>query len=287
MALQTPSMQELLEAGVHFGHQVRRGNPRMKPYIYGVRDGVHIIDLAKSEEMLREAIEEAYRQGKEGKVMLIVGTKKQAREIVESLAKEVSTPYIAAHWIGGLLTNFDEIRRNFKKLNDLKVAKEKGELSHFTKKEQLLIDRKLDKYRTEFGGVAEMDKMPDVLFLIDSAAEITAVKEAQRMNIPMIGFSDTNSDPGWLDFPFAANDDGIKSIKICAEAVVRAYGEGKKVAGKAAIAAAEKAEAAAKKEQLEKEKADAILDAPVAEQAEAIEEEVEKKTVEASSRKVE
>jgi small subunit ribosomal protein S2 len=280
-------MQELLEAGVHFGHQVRRGNPRMKPYIYGVRDGVHIIDLEKSEQMLKEAAQAAYDLGKNGKVLMIVGTKKQAREIVEELAKEVDTPFLNSKWVGGLLTNFDEIKKNIKKLEGLKDEKTKGTLSRYTKKERLLIDRKLGKYESVLGGVASMDKIPDAVFLVDAVAEWTAVKEAQRMSILIFGFADTNCDPLALDYPVAANDDGIKSIKLITETVIRAYGEGKKAAGKQAIAdeakrvsdEAKKAEDEAKKEQ--------TLDKPVAEEAAVIEEEVEKQVVQESSRKVE
>lgn len=285
MALQTPNMQDLLEAGVHFGHQVRRGNPRMKPYIYGVRDGVHIIDLAKSEEMLKEAAAAAFKLGKEGKVMLLVGTKKQAREIIEGLAKEVSVPFLTSRWVGGLLTNFDEIRRNFKKLNDLKAEKEKGGLSHLTKKEQLLINRKLEKYQSEFGGVADMEKIPEAIFLVDAAADITAVKEAQRMKLVSIGFSDTNTDPGWLDYPVAANDDGIKSIKLIAETLIRAYGEGKKssAASQDTLAKSD----SQKSTDTAESKSDEPMDKVAAEQAAVLEEEVEKKTVEESSRKVE
>src|SRR5579884_560640 len=272
--ISVPSMQELLEAGVHFGHQVRRGNPRMKPYIYGVRDGVHIIDLAKSEEMLKEAAQAAYDLGKDGKVMMLVGTKKQAKEIVESLAKEVDTPYLNSKWVGGLLTNWEEIKKNIKKLNGLQEEQEKGTLSRYTKKEQLLIARKLQKFHSMLGGMSGQEKIPDALFIIDAPAEITAVKEAQRMGLIMIGFADTNSDPGWMDYPVAANDDGIKSIKLIAETIVKAYGEGKKAAGVKAAAEAKKiADEAA---------TDNVLSDPVAEETAAIEEEVEKQVVQES-----
>src|SRR5579884_1888878 len=276
--ISVPSMQELLEAGVHFGHQVRRGNPRMKPYIYGVRDGVHIIDLAKSEEMLKEAAQAAYDLGKDGKVMMLVGTKKQAKEIVESLAKEVDTPYLNSKWVGGLLTNWEEIKKNIKKLNGLQEEQEKGTLSRYTKKEQLLIARKLQKFHSMLGGMSGQEKIPDALFIIDAPAEITAVKEAQRMGLIMIGFADTNSDPGWMDYPVAANDDGIKSIKLIAETIVRAYGEGKKAAGVKAAAEAKKAADDVKAD-------DGVLSDPVADETAAIEEEVEKQVVQESSRK--
>ncbi len=276
MAIQTPSMQELLEAGVHFGHQVRRGHPRMKSYIYGVRDGVHILDLAKSEEMLKAATEAAYNLGKEGKVMLVVGTKKQARDIVEKSAREAGTYYLTSHWVGGLLTNFDEIKKNIKKLKDLKEEKEKGTLSRYTKKEQLLIARKLEKFETVFGGVADMDKIPDAIFLVDTVVESTAVKEAQRVEIILFGMADTNSNPDILDFPVASNDDGIKSIKLIVETVIGAYAQGKKTARGIADKKAADDEKKAKEEELK---------GAVADETAAIEEEIEKKTVEESSRK--
>lgn len=279
MANSTPSMQDLLEAGVHFGHQVRRGNPRMKPYIFGARDGVHIIDLEKSEQMLKEATKAAYDMGKQGKILLIIGTKKQAKSIVEDLAKEVDTPYINSHWIGGLLTNFDEIRRNIKKLNDLKQEQDKGELSRYTKKEQLLISKKLKKYEVELGGIKDLDKLPDAVFIIDAVAEATAVKEAQRMGVTSLGFADTNSDPSMMDYPVAANDDGIKAIKIVAETVIHSYGQGKKDGG-INISQRSKDE-----NQKETKPGEEKLDEPVAKEAEVIEQMVEDEIVDENSGK--
>ena len=315
MAISVPTMQDLLGAGVHFGHQVRRGHPKMKPFIYGARDGVHIIDLAKSEEKLKEAVEFAHNLGKEGKVLLVVGTKKQAREIVESLAKEVETPFIVSRWVGGLLTNFDEIKKNINRLNDLKDEKAKGTLSRYTKKEQLLIDRDLIKFDRDFGGVAKMDKVPDAMFIVDAVSDKVAVKEARSKGLVIVGFADTNSDPNNLDYPIPANDDGIKSIKLISEAVIRAYGEGQKEGGELRIKneelrvkeekkTAEKKEKEDKKIVAKKEKEDTIgaaktaldsaklteeprvLDDAVAEEAAAIEEVVEKKAIEDSERKV-
>lgn len=280
MAISVPSMEELLEAGVHFGHQVRRGNPKMRSFIYGARDGVHIIDLAKSEDYLKRATQAAFDLGKEGKVMLVVGTKKQAREVVESLAKEAGLPYLTSHWVGGLLTNFDEITKNIKKLTDLKTEKQQGTLSRYTKREQLLIDRKLSKFDQQLGGVASLNKIPDAIFLVDTVTESTAMKEAHRTSVLLLGFADTNSDPSWLDFPIPANDDGIKSIKIVCETIIKAYEAGKKAAG---VASAKETEEKSKVDKAEEEK----LDDGVAEQAAVIEEEVEKEVLEESERKVE
>lgn len=270
MNYKIPTLQELLEAGVHFGHQVRRGNPRMGQYIFGVREGVHIINLEDSERMLQKAAEFAYKLGQEGKVLLFVGTKKQAQPIVEELAKKVNAPYVDFRWIGGLLTNFEEIRKNVKKLLDLKVQKEKGELSRYTKKEQLLISRKLGKFDKEWGGVASLEKLPDALFIIDCVNEKTAVNEANRMRIPMIGIADSNCNPDLLTFPIAGNDDATKSIKILAETIAAAYGEG---LGKSQIPSA--------KPQKEKpeEKETKFENEEIKAKVEAVEEEIEKEVV--------
>lgn len=227
MANSLPTMQQLLEAGVHFGHQVRRGHPRMRDYIFGVREGVHIINLEESEKLLKEAASYANKLGKEGKVLLIVGTKKQAQPIVKELAEKINAPYVVTRWIGGTLTNFEEVRKNIKKLKDLKDKKEKGELDR-TKKEQLLISRKLTKFDLDWGGVANMDTLPDVLFVIDCVNDSTAVAEANRMKIPVIAIADTNSNPALVDFPIPGNDDATKSIKIISEAIVDSYAEGLK-----------------------------------------------------------
>lgn len=293
-----PSMQDLLGAGVHFGHKVSRGHPKMAPFIFGAREGVHIIDLAQSEQKLKEAAQEAYKLGKEGKTLLVVGTKKQAKQIIESLAKEADAPYLSQKWIGGILTNFDEIKKNVKKLNDLKEQQIKGELSRYTKKEQLLISRKLEKFEREMGGASNMDKIPDALFLIDAVSELTAVKEAQRVGIKVIGFSDTNADPNWFDFPIPANDDGIKSIKIICETVIKSYGEGRKVSGGAVepkespdsskSATGKDESKVTKKTEKEKDEVieEPVLDKAVAEEAAVLEEIVEKKIVEESDRKI-
>ncbi len=284
MAISIPNMQDLLEAGVHFGHQVRRGNPKMKSYIYGARDGIHIIDLAQSEEKLKQAAEYAYELGKKGSILLVIGTKKQAKDIVEDLAKSAETPYLTSHWVGGLLTNFDEIKKNLRKLTDLQIEQDKGELSRYTKKEQLLISRKLEKFGLELGGLSAMDKIPDALFIVDIVADGTAVKEALRMNVPMIGFSDTNANPLLLDFPIPSNDDGIKAIKIICETVLKAYQKGKEDGG--VMTVQPKKEPAAK----DAKKTDEIevipqVDAAIAEEAEVLEQEIEAATLEAAEGK--
>lgn len=282
MQISTPSMQDLLSAGVHFGHKASRAHPKMKPYIYGARDGVDIIDLAKSEEKLKEATQAAYELGKSCKVMLIVGTKKQARDIVEALAKEVGAPYLTARWIGGLLTNFDEIKKNFKRLTGLQDEQEKGTLSRYTKKEQLLISRKLGKFSEVGGGASTLEKVPDAIFIVDAVSEKTAIREAIKVGVKLLGFSDTNADPNWFDYPIPANDDGIKSIKLICETVIRAYGQGLKEGKAKAEADKQQAEEAAKKEVISDEK----LNKAVAAETEVLEEVIEKKVVQDFERKV-
>lgn len=235
-----PTLQELLEAGVHFGHQVRRGHPRMKPYIYGVRDGVHIIDLTKSEKFLKEACEFLYKIGKMDKALLIVGTKKQARGIIEELADKVESPFLTERWIGGFLTNFDEIKKNIKKLKEFKEQREKGELSKYTKKEQLLLDRKIAKFEKDLRGVVNLATLPDAILVADAVTDYIAIKEASRMGIKVVAVADSNCDPTMIDYPVPGNDDAIKSIKILMEALVASFEEGRKEAGKMRVAAEKK-----------------------------------------------
>lgn len=272
----TPSMQQLLEAGVHFGHQVRRGNPRMGEYIFGVREGVHIINLEFSEKLLKEAAEYAYSLGKEGKVLLFVGTKKQAQAIIAEAAQKAGAPYIDYRWVPGLLTNFDEVRKNINKLMDLKVKQEKGELSHYTKREQLLISRKVEQFEKAYGGIAKMDKLPDVVFLADCVGEKIALNEAIRVGISSIGIADTNCNPALLDYPIPGNDDATKSIRIMVDAIAEAYGAGIKAAG------GPKEEKPTKVE--EKKEAEPSEDSLVSEEVAAAEEKVEKEELEKAER---
>lgn len=274
-----PTLQELLEAGVHFGHKISRGNPRMKPFIYGVRDGVHIIDLTLSDKYLKEACVYAQELGKTGGTLLFVGTKNQSRDIVEEQAKVVGAPYLTFRWIGGFLTNFEEISKNIKKLKELREAKEKGELTKYTKKEQLLIDRKVQKMFKDFTGVLDLETTPDAIFVVDAARELTALREAKRKEIKVVAIADSNSDPNLIDYPIPGNDDAIKSIKILVSTVASAYGEGKKLAGKVASASAK---AAADKEKVLEE-----VPEELANDVAAVEEIVEKEEVKEAERVVE
>jgi len=281
--LKLPTLQELLEAGVHFGHQVRRGHPRMKPYIFGEREGVHIIDLTQSEKYLQQACEYVYELGRMGKVLLFVGTKKQAKPIIEELAKELHAPYLVNRWMGGFLTNFEEIKKRIKLLKDLQQQKATGELSKYTKKEQLLIDRKMKKLAEDFVGVMDTESLPEAVFVVDCVSDHIAVREANRLGIKVVALADSNCNVAEIDYPIPGNDDAIKSIKILVAAIASAYGEGKKEAGKQAEKEAAKlVKEAAKKKEVE-EKLDDQLTAEVA----AAEELVEKKAVKESERIVE
>lgn len=227
--MQVPSMQDLLEAGVHFGHQVRRWNPKMKPYIFGARDGVHVIDLAFTVEKLEEACEFVKKIGEENKILVLVGSKKQARSIIVEEAERSGALYIAERWIGGLLTNFEQTTKNLKKLRDLKGKRESGELKDRTKKEQLLIDREIAKLERFYGGVENLEKLPDAIFIIDVRREENACREAVRKNIPVVAICDTNADTSVVNYPIPGNDDAIKAIKIVTEAIASAYLEGKQI----------------------------------------------------------
>ncbi|MDO8570783.1 MAG: 30S ribosomal protein S2 [Candidatus Daviesbacteria bacterium] len=280
--IKTPTMQELLEAGVHFGHQVRRGNPRMGEFIFGAREGVHIINLEFSEKLLQKAADYVYKLGTEGKVILFVGTKKQASDLISESATKLETPYVNFKWLGGLLTNFDEIRKNIDKLLDLKAKSAKGELSHYTKKEQLLISRKIEKFEKENGGIADMHTLPDALFIIDCVNEKTAVTEANRIGIPIVAICDTNSNPAFVSYPIPGNDDATKSIKIITETIVNAYAEGLEEAKKLIRQLADKSQK--DKEDAEKKEQEKLDNPEILAEVEKMEEEVEKVTVGESKR---
>ncbi len=289
--MSTPSLQQLLEAGVHFGHQVRRGHPKMRSYIYGAREGVHIIDLTASEKGLKEACDFAFELGKRGGVLLLVGTKKQAQPIIKELAERANAPYLVSRWVGGFLTNFEEISKNIKKLNELKDQKTKGELAKkYTKKEQLLIDRLVAKLQQDLGGVSNMVKLPDALFVVDCVREMTALKEAERISsiagqkITVIGIADSNCDPSLIDYPIPGNDDAIKSIRIISEAVVSSYEDGLKQAG---IDAAKLQEKLEKEKAIEDKKATEVVPTEVAEEVADAEVAIEKDELVKSERKAE
>ncbi|GEM_PF-486073 len=239
-----PTIQEMLDAGVHFGHQVRRWHPKMEPYIYIAAKDIHIIDLEQSEKMLGKACEFLFEAAKEGKKVVFVGTKKQSRDIIELEAKRCGAMYVKERWVGGTITNFPFIKKNLDKLIKYMKDREEGNFVKYTKKERLLIDRSIDKMNSSYGGIISMRATPDVLFVIDPKREKTAIREAKNSHIPVVAIVDTNADPTTVNYPIPGNDDAIKSIALLVKAVADAIEEGYKEFGKikeAALAAKEPA----------------------------------------------
>jgi len=225
--MQVPSMQELLEAGVHFGHQVRRWNPKMKGFIFTAREGVHVIDLAQTVSRLEEACDFIKKIAEAGGTIIFLASKNQARSIIAEEAQRAGANYITERWIGGLLTNWEVAGKNIKKLADLKVKKEAGDFKDRTKKENLLIDREIAKLERFYGGLAGLEKLPDTLFVVDVRKEENACREAKKKGIPLVAICDTNADLFLVDYPIPGNDDAIKAIKIVTVAIADAYLEGR------------------------------------------------------------
>ena len=215
-------MKELLESGVHFGHQTRAWNPKMKSYIYQERNGIHIIDLKQTLPLVEKAYEFLKKEVSEGKTVLFVGTKKQAQEIIKNEAERAGAFYVNNRWLGGMLTNFKTIKRSIQRLKKLDEMEEEGIFDLLTKKEVLDLQREREKLNANLGGIREMEKLPDVIFVVDSELEKIAISEAQKLNIPIIAMLDTNSDPTGIDYVIPANDDAIRSIGLIAEKMANA-----------------------------------------------------------------
>lgn len=228
----TVSLKDLLEAGVHFGHQAKRWNPKMKSFIYTERDGVHVIDLAQTASRLDVAYDYVKNTVAGGGEVIFVGTKRQAQEIVKREAERVGAMYISERWVGGLLTNFEAVHKNIKRLNDLREKRDRKELGHFTKKEQLMIDREIIKMETLIGGIDRLDKIPAALFVIDAKKEDNSIKEAKKTGVKVVALADTNCDPTVIDYPIPANDDAIKAIDLLTTTIANAYQEGQEQLGK-------------------------------------------------------
>lgn len=222
-----PTIEEMLKAGMHFGHQTSKWHPKMKPYIFSERNGVHIIDLIQSRKMLETALELMKKFSQEGKSILFVGTKMQVKMIMKKMAKENGMPYVTEKWLGGTLTNFLVIKKMTKKYQDLQKDKQAGKLVKYTKKEQLEFDREIEKLDFKVGGLTALTKLPDALFIWDLKKEKTAVLEAQKKNIPIIAVCDTNVNPEGINYPIPSNDDATKTIKLVLSAVGSAIEEGK------------------------------------------------------------
>ncbi|OGJ57917.1 30S ribosomal protein S2 [Candidatus Peribacteria bacterium RIFCSPHIGHO2_01_FULL_51_9] len=222
-----PTLLEMLKAGVHFGHQKSRWHPKMKPFIFGVRNGVHVIDLDKTVEELNNALAYVKTLAAQGKVILFVGTKRQARDPVRLAAESCGMPYLVERWIGGLLTNFEEFRRRLKKYKGLKEMVVTGEIEKYNKKEQSTIKKQIEKLDKYLAGLTTVDKIPDALYIADVRIEKTAVTEARRTNVPMVAVCDSNVDPTKITYPIPANDDAVNSIKMIVGLIAEAINEGK------------------------------------------------------------
>lgn len=220
------TLQELLEAGCHFGHQSRRWHPAMSKYIYGVRDGVHVIDLEKTKLGLDAACEFMKKVAAGGGVILYVGTKRQAQKTIRESATRVGMPYMAQRWLAGMLTNYSELYKRMLRLESLKTKRATGELKKYTKKEQLLLDREIIKLEKFFGGVVNLAKKPDALFIVDSHHENVAVREARKMNVPVVAMVDTNADPEGIEYVIPTNDDAEKAIELIVMRITEAIQEG-------------------------------------------------------------
>jgi small subunit ribosomal protein S2 len=222
----TSLQQQLLEAGVHFGHLRKKWNPKMLPYIYAEKKGIHIIDLNKTVECLQETASALKSIAKSGKKIMFVGTKKQAKEIVTECAQRINMPYVTERWLGGMLTNFNTVRKSVKKMQSIEKMLSDGSFDNITKKERLQLARDKDKMEKVLGGIAQLGRVPAALFIIDIGHEHIALAEAKRLGIATFGMVDTNCDPNKVDFPVPANDDATKSIAIIANYITAAIAEG-------------------------------------------------------------
>lgn len=224
---QIPTLAEMLKAGMHFGHKSSKRHPKMAPFIYTTRGGINIIDLNQTAEKLQEALNVAKKLSGENKTILFVGTKKQAQKAIKKYATECKMPYIANRWIGGTFTNFNVFRKNIKKYIDLKDKMAKGELDKYTKHEKTKFKKEIEKLEGLVGGLVGLNKLPDLIFVVDTKKDKIAIREALKMHIPVIAICDTNSNLSDINFPIPANDDAIKSIDTIIRLIAEAVNEGK------------------------------------------------------------
>ncbi|HEX5275408.1 MAG TPA: 30S ribosomal protein S2 [Candidatus Rubrimentiphilum sp.] len=221
------SMRALLEAGVHFGHQTRRWNPKMKPYIFQERNGIYIINLSLTVQKLRQTYEAVKQMSRDGKVVLFVGTKKQAQDVVREEAERAGTYYINQRWLGGTLTNFATIQKRISRLRELEGMKQQGDFERLPKKEVAKLQDEMSKLERFLGGIKDMHRLPDAIFIVDPKKERIAVLEARKLKIPIIAVIDTNCDPDEIDYPIPGNDDAIRAVKLMVSAIADAIIEGK------------------------------------------------------------
>ncbi|HEC77858.1 MAG TPA: 30S ribosomal protein S2 [candidate division WOR-3 bacterium] len=221
-------IEQLITAGVHFGHRTKRWNPKMKKYIFGKRNGVHIIDLRQTQEALKRAYEAVVRVAEQGKGILFVGTKKQAKDIIKEEAQRGGIFYVTERWLGGLLTNFETLNQRVHRLREFEQMKEDGRWALLPKKELSRAEREFSKLLKYFQGIKEMDRLPGLVFIIDIKKDVTALREAKRKNIPIVAMVDTNVDPTDVTYPIPANDDSIRSIALITKIITDAVVEGRK-----------------------------------------------------------
>jgi small subunit ribosomal protein S2 len=257
------TIKQLLEAGVHFGHQTRRWNPKMRPYIFGERNGIHIIDLRQTLVQIETAAEYLRNLTAGGGIVLFVGTKKQAQGPVAEAAQRAGMPYVNFRWLGGMLTNFTTIQKRIFYMKELERMESSGEINALSKRERLSIRRELDKLQQTLGGVREMSRVPEAIFIVDVNTEHTAVKEAKRLGITTLALVDSNCDPDHIDFVIAGNDDAIRAASTVAGALAEAAREGRELAGKKV---ARPKEENVREQASVKEKAPVPLEAPIQEE---------------------
>ena len=221
------AMKQLLEAGVHFGHQTRRWDPKMAEYIFQARNGIHIIDLQKTSKKLDEAYAFIKEQAEEGKTVLFVGTKKQAQECMKEAALKCGMFYVDQRWLGGMLTNFGTIQTRIQRLKDLETMAEDGTFDVLPKKEVIILKKEMEKLEKNLGGIKEMKELPGVIFLVDPKKERIAILEARKLNIPVVGLVDTNCNPEEVDYAIPGNDDAIRAVKLIADVMANAVIEGR------------------------------------------------------------
>ena len=221
------AMKQLLEAGVHFGHQTRRWDPKMAEYIFQARNGIHIIDLQKTSKKVDEAYDFMKKQAEEGKTFLFVGTKKQAQDCMKEAAEKSGMYYVNQRWLGGMLTNFETIQKRVQRLNELETMQNDGTFDVLPKKEVILLKKEMEKLEKNLGGIKEMKEIPGVLFVVDPKKERIAILEARKLNIPVVGLVDTNCNPEDVDYAIPGNDDAIRAVKLIADTMANAIIEGR------------------------------------------------------------
>jgi small subunit ribosomal protein S2 len=234
------TMKELLEAGVHFGHQTRRWNPKMGPYIFGARNGIHIIDLQKTVQFFKVAYNYVVQKVADGGVVLFVGTKKQAQDAIAEEARRCGMYYVNHRWLGGMLTNYQTISRSIARLKEFEAMKEDGTIKRFPKKEILMMEKRAAKLERSLGGIKNMGRLPDIVYVVDPRKEDIAVAEGRKMNISLLAIVDSNCDPTEIDYPIPGNDDAIRAIRLLTSRVADAVLDGKKLAEERRQAATDK-----------------------------------------------